>query len=109
MSISPLQSILIIAVCALVTWGERALPFLLFRSGEVPPKVEALGRVLPLAIMTTLVIYCVRNISFQAPGEYLPTLLAGALTAGLHLWKRNAFLSILGGTALYMLLVQLVF
>ncbi|NLG26075.1 MAG: branched-chain amino acid transporter AzlD, partial [Clostridiales bacterium] len=29
--------------------------------------------------------------------------------AALHLWRRNALLSIFGGTALYMLLVQAVF
>ena len=31
------------------------------------------------------------------------------LTAGLHLWRRSTLLSILAGTAVYMLLVQLVF
>jgi len=29
--------------------------------------------------------------------------------AGLHLWKKNTLLSIGAGTALYMLLVQLIF
>ena len=32
-----------------------------------------------------------------------------AVTAGLHLWRRNTLLSILAGTACYMALVQLVF
>ena len=32
-----------------------------------------------------------------------------AFTAALHLWKRRMLLSIAGGTACYMLLVQLVF
>ena len=35
--------------------------------------------------------------------------IAVAVTAGLHLWKRSTLLSILMGTAVYMLLVQLVF
>ncbi|HCE74249.1 MAG TPA: branched-chain amino acid transporter AzlD, partial [Lachnospiraceae bacterium] len=39
----------------------------------------------------------------------LPELLAIAVTAGLHLWKKNMLLSIAGGTIVYMLLVQLVF
>lgn len=34
----------------------------------------------------------------------LPLLAASALTAALHLWKRNALLSICGGTALFMVL-----
>jgi branched-subunit amino acid transport protein AzlD len=31
------------------------------------------------------------------------------VTAGLHLWKRNTLISIIGGTVAYMLLVQMVF
>lgn len=36
-------------------------------------------------------------------------LLAVAAVVGLHLWKKNTLLSIFGGTAFYMLLVQEVF
>lgn len=39
----------------------------------------------------------------------LPEAIAVAVTAGLHLWKRNTLVSILVGTAVYMLLVQVVF
>ena len=39
----------------------------------------------------------------------LPEAIAVAVTAGLHLWRRSTLLSILAGTAVYMLLVQLVF
>ncbi|MFR7534762.1 MAG: AzlD domain-containing protein, partial [Oscillospiraceae bacterium] len=35
--------------------------------------------------------------------------IAIAVTAGLHLWRRNSLLSIAGGTIIYMLLVQVVF
>lgn len=41
--------------------------------------------------------------------EHLPELIAIAVTAGLHLWKRNTLISIGAGTVVYMLLVQLVF
>ena len=43
-------------------------------------------------------------------GRYaLPELLACAAVVLLHIWKRNTLLSIAGGTALYMLLVQVIF
>ena len=109
MIISPAESVAIIAVCAACTFLERALPFAVFRKGEVPGVIRYLGKVLPMAIMMTLVIYCVRGISFSAAGKFLPELIGCAVTAALHLWKRNAFLSILGGTAVYMILVQMVF
>ena len=39
----------------------------------------------------------------------IPELLAVAAVVGLHLRKKNTLLSIFGGTAFYMLLVQVVF
>ena len=61
------------------------------------------------ATFAMLVIYCVRNISFVSGSHGLPELIAIAVTAGLHLWKRQTLLSIAGGTILYMVLVQFVF
>ena len=44
------------------------------------------------------------------PGSHgIPELLAIMVIVLLHVWKRNMLLSIAGGTAAYMLLVQLVF
>jgi branched-subunit amino acid transport protein AzlD len=40
----------------------------------------------------------------ENPRTALPVLAASALTAGLHLWRRNVLISILGGTVLYMVL-----
>jgi branched-subunit amino acid transport protein AzlD len=39
----------------------------------------------------------------------LPDILALAITGGLHLWRRNAVLSILGGTASYVALASTLF
>ena len=109
MMISATQSIAIIAVCALCTFLERALPFLIFRGKEVPDIVRYLGRVLPMAIMATLVMYCLKSISFASAAGFAPMLIASAVTAALHLWKSNTMLSIFGGTVCYMLLVQVIF
>ena len=101
---------LIIAVAALVTGAMRILPNMLF-GGEIETTtfVAYLGRVLPSAIMAMLVVYCLRNVSLAAAPFGLPELLSCAVVVLLHVWKRNTILSILGGTACYMLLVQLVF
>ena len=109
MVLSVSQSIAIIAVCALCTLLERALPFLVFRGREVPESIRYLGRALPMAIMATLVIYCLKGISFSSAAGFAPMLLASALTVVLHLWKGNTMLSIFGGTVCYMVLVQMVF
>lgn len=54
-------------------------------------------------------MYSLRNVSFASAGQWLPECIAIAVTAGLHLWRRNSLLSIAGGTIIYMLLVQVVF
>ena len=101
---------LIIAVAALVTVALRFLPFLLFGGKrETPPFIAYLGRVLPSAIMAMLVVYCLKSVT---PLEYpyaLPELISCAVVVLLHIWKRNTLLSIGGGTACYMLLVQVIF
>lgn len=104
-----LHSAALVAVIALVTAGLRFLPFALFRGRETPKFVTYLGTVLPYSIMGMLVVYCLRNTDLTTSPFGLPEAIAVALVAGLHLWKRNTLLSILGGTVCYMLLVQFVF
>lgn len=97
------------AVAAAMTVVLRFLPFWVLGQRRTPAYVEYLGRVLPYAIMGMLVVYCLRNTSIHTAPHGLPELISCALVAGLHLWKRNTLISIVGGTACYMLLVQLVF
>ena len=56
-----------------------------------------------------LVIYCLKNTDLSGPTHGLPELISVAVTAAVHLWKKNMLLSILIGTVCNMLLVQLVF
>ena len=101
------RSLAIIAICAGCTLLERALPFLIFRGRRIPKAVKTLGDALPAAIIMTLIIYCLR--SYVSSSAIIPQLIACAVTVGLHLWRRNSFLSIFGGTLACMLLTQLVF
>lgn len=100
----------IVAAAALVTAVLRFLPFMIFSGDrETPAYISYLGKVLPYAIMAMLVVFCLKGISFSAAPYGIPEFLACGLTALLHVWKRNTLLSIVGGTACYMMLIQLVF
>ena len=79
--------IAVITVCAVCTILERAFPFLLFRGKEVPEPINDLGKMLPMAIITTLIFYCVRSIEFSSPGRWVPQLVSCAVTTLLHLWR----------------------
>ena len=103
-----LHAALLVAVMAVVTALLRFLPFLVFRH-KVPSYVMYLGEVLPAAIIGMLVIYCLKDVTLSRAPFGAPELLAGLAVVGLQAWKRNSLISILGGTVLYMLLVQLVF
>ena len=104
-----LHAAALVAVIAAVTIGLRFAPFLLLRGRETPKFIAYLGRVLPYAIMGMLVVYCLRGTSFLSVSNWLPQLIAVAVVVGLHIWKRNTLLSIIAGTAIYMILVQVVF
>ena len=54
-------------------------------------------------------MYCLRNIQFSTPPHGAAEILSVAAVALLHRWRGNVLLSIAGGTALYMVLVQAVF
>ena len=105
-----IQRIVTIGLCALATLTTRFLPFLVFSPQRPTPKyVQYLGKALPPAIFGMLVVYCLKNVSFLTGSHALPELIAIAVTAAIHLWRRQMLLSIAGGTVCYMLLVQLVF
>ena len=110
MTLTTTQALIIVGAVTLGTIITRFLPFLLFPDNKPIPKVvEYLGRTLPAAMMGLLVVYSLRNTDPFTGSHGLPEAIAVAVTAGLHLWKRSTLLSILVGTAVYMLLVQLVF
>ena len=110
MTLSVTQSILIILVIAAITFSLRATPFILFsRTGTTPKVITYLGNTLPPAVMGMLIIYCLKNVSVLKAPFGIPELLAVIAVVVLHLWRRNNLLSILGGTALYMVLIQFVF
>ena len=104
------EQIITVAMIVLGTMLTRFLPFLLFPAGKPTPKyIQYLGRVLPAAVFGLLVVYSLKDVSVFSGSHGIPELIAVAVVAGLHLWKRQMLLSIAGGTVCYMLLVQLVF
>lgn len=101
---------LLVAIMSLVTILLRFLPFLIWSGKRRTPKyILYLGNVLPPAIIGMLVVYCLKDISFATAPFGVPELLAAAGVVGLQVWRRSSLVSILGGTAFYMVLVQLVF
>ena len=104
------QQLLTIAVVALGTMLTRFLPFLVFPAGKETPKlIQKLGQLLPGAVFSLLVVYCLKNVDLFSGSHGLPEAIALAAITAVHLWKRNILISIATGTLVYMTLVQTLF
>ncbi|MBE6790241.1 MAG: branched-chain amino acid transporter AzlD [Ruminococcaceae bacterium] len=105
-----IRSAVLIAVAAVITAILRFLPFFIFGGKRKTPEfITYLGKVLPFAIMAMLVVFCLKNVSITAFPHGIPELISVAAVALLHIWKRNTLLSIIGGTVLYILLINFIF
>ncbi|MBQ5347617.1 MAG: AzlD domain-containing protein [Ruminococcus sp.] len=105
-----LTSMGIILAMAGVTAFTRFAPFIFFGRGKEPAKwIKYLGRLLPPALMSVLIIYCISSVDFIGGSHGIPELICIAVAMGLHAWKGNVLLSIGVSTVLYMVLIQAVF
>jgi branched-subunit amino acid transport protein AzlD len=101
------EALLASGVMAAIILFCRALPFL-FLAGRKPPAFLSFVEIfMPAIAMTVLAASAYTSLDWSAPSGVLPSLIAGAAVVLLHLWKRNALMSILGGTALYFLLAAI--
>lgn len=96
-----------IAVAALATFATRVIPFLFFERHTEHPLIQHLGRYLPAAVMALLAtVFLFRSGNWGTATLGLDALIPGALVVAVHLWRRNALLSIAVGTASYMVIQQ---
>ena len=88
----------------IVIYAERAFPFLLFAKKEPPKIIAVIEKYIPPMVLAALLFYCLKDVEFSAAKGFVPHFAALTLTAALHIWKSNALLSIFSGTALYIVL-----
>lgn len=99
---------IVIMIC--VTAALRFIPFVVFNGKRETPKlITYLGKTLPAAIMGMLVVYCLKGVEFTKNvglEGWLPALIASLSVVLSYIWKKNTLLSIILGTAIYMLLLR---
>lgn len=98
---------IVIAMMAGITFATRVFPFAFYKNRKVPRMLELIEKNIPPAIMVILVFFSVKDAAYAAWPYGIPEA-AGILTVViLHLWRRNAMISIAAGTACYMILIRL--
>lgn len=101
------QQIITIIILAVITFMTRALPFIVFPAGKPTPKyIQYLGKALPLAVFGMLVVYCLKDVQWLDGSHGIPEILGIAAVVLMHLWRRQLFLSMAVGTAVYMILIR---
>ena len=96
-----------IAVMALANLLTRVAPFLFFARHRPPRAVVFVEENFPPIILTILIFYTLSSVDFGAVPYGLKELGGIAVTMLLHWRFGNYLLSIFGGTAAYMAMVQL--
>jgi len=107
------EALILCFVMAVVIFFCRIFPFLFFRdsqkdgmSGRAGGFLAFVEKTAPPVAMTVLAFNSLAVPIKSNPGGIIPAIAAAILTALIHIWKRNALLSICGGTALYMSLIR---
>ena len=98
--------LLVMLVMTVATYTTRLTPFMLFSRGQERTLINFIAKNTPPMIMTILVIYMLKGVNyFSFEGIY--TFIAILVTVVFHLYRRNALLSIIAGTVVYMVAVQM--
>ena len=107
------HQIAMIVVMAVTVIALRALPMVVFgRQKRIPALLNYLGQVLTAGAIAMLVVYSLYgelNYMQQGLERLWSMLIASALTVVLQLFFRNPLVSILGGMACFMILIQRIF
>ena len=99
----PTMILIVLLLTVLRKWLEQCDK--LKENKKTPEYIQYLGKFLPSAVFGMLVIYCLKNIEVLHGTHGIPEGISILVTAVLHIWKKNMFLSIAGGTICYMLIL----
>lgn len=95
-----------IIIMTFVNYFTRVFPFLFFRKNHLPSYIIFIERFFPPVIMTILIFYTLKDISFSTEPYGLKEISGIIFTASLHFIFKNYLVSIFAGTIFYMGLVQ---
>ena len=97
------QAVTAIVVMGAVTVALRWFPFVAGKSLRLSSLFALMGQALPLGILTILVIFMVLT---GEGGISIAALIGVAVAIGLHVWRRNMALSLVGSTLTFIILMS---
>jgi branched-subunit amino acid transport protein AzlD len=100
---------LFVLTMSLATMLTRTAPFLLPGKFLDCSLIRSANQILPMAILTLLIIYSIKDSRFGQWPFAAPEGISIAILTVVHIKFRNALLSIASGTLVYMLFKQVIF
>ena len=97
------EAFILIVICACIVFFERSLPWIVFGKKEMPKIVKRLSDLLPASLMVILVVYSLRTSDFH---DSFALISASIFTAVFHYYQKNQILSVISGTAVYIILLN---
>lgn len=97
-----------IIVAFLATFLTRVIPFVVFAKRKPGKTLRYIELYLPVMIMIILVFYAIKDVGFSLYPYGVPELVGISIAMVVHLLFRQALLSIVIATAVYMFMVQVV-
>ena len=97
----------VLAVAVAITVALRATPFVVRGALRESALLHDFGRWMPLGAVAILAVYCLASIDVTSPTHDLSRVAGVLVTVAVHLWRRNAVLSIVAGTAVCLLLANI--
>ncbi|EHI77556.1 hypothetical protein HMPREF9093_01823 [Fusobacterium sp. oral taxon 370 str. F0437] len=85
----------------------RLLPFIIFANGKLPKLVKFYEKYLPYSLMAILFCYCFASVKFSVYPYGFPEIITLIVIILLHVWKKNVMLSLLLGTAVFLILSRI--
>lgn len=85
----------------------RLLPFIIFANGKLPKLVKFYEKYLPYSLMAILFYYCFASVKFSVYPYGFPEIITLIVIILLHVWKKNVMLSLLLGTAVFLILSRI--
>ncbi len=93
-----------------ITVALRAVPFAAKNALRDTPVIADLSRWMPLGAVAILAIYCLSSVdvpaALQGSPQAVGPIVGTAVTVAVHLWRRNAAVSILTGSLACLVIVN---
>lgn len=98
-----------IFLAAGITFALRLIPFGVKSALKDSALINNLAAWLPMGAIICLGFYVLAEIDYSSRETALPYLAGVAVTAALHLWRKNLALSLIAGTATCVVLANWIF